>query len=34
MAVIASTKDTVVVTYETGLTVQGSPKLSQRSFAM
>ncbi|KGP76094.1 hypothetical protein JT05_07080 [Desulfosporosinus sp. Tol-M] len=33
MPVIASTKDTVmVVTYQTGLTAQGSPKLSQRSF--
>ena len=34
MAVIATPKDTVmVVTYQTGLTAQGSPKLSQRSFA-
>ena len=34
MAVVASVKDTVmVVTFQTGLTVQGSPKLSQRSFA-
>lgn len=34
MAVIASPKDTVmVVTYQTGLTAQGSPILSQRSFA-
>jgi len=34
MAVIASAKDTLmVVTYQTGLTAQGSPKLSQRSFA-
>lgn len=33
MAVIASAKDTVmVVTYQTGLTAEGSPKLSQRSF--
>ena len=33
MAVIATPKDTVmVVTYQTGLTAQGSPKLSQRSF--
>ncbi|MGI6120011.1 MAG: DUF1659 domain-containing protein [Desulfosporosinus sp.] len=33
MAVIASAKDTVfVVTYQTGLTTEGSPKLSQRSF--
>lgn len=32
MAVIASNKDTViVVTFQTGLTPQGSPKLSQRS---
>lgn len=34
MAVIASPKDTVmVVTYQTGLNAQGSPILSQRSFA-
>jgi len=34
MAVIASAKDTVmVVTIQTGLTAQGSPILSQRSFA-
>ncbi|MFZ3131291.1 MAG: DUF1659 domain-containing protein [Desulfosporosinus sp.] len=34
MAVIASAKDTViVVTYQTGLTPVGSPKLRQRSFA-
>lgn len=33
MPVIASNKDTVmVVTFQTGLTAQGSPKLSQRSF--
>ncbi|TGE31886.1 DUF1659 domain-containing protein [Desulfosporosinus sp. Sb-LF] len=33
MAVISSAKDTVmVVTYQTGLTPEGSPKLSQRSF--
>jgi hypothetical protein len=33
MAVIASAKDTViVVTYQTGLTTEGAPKLSQRSF--
>ncbi len=33
MAVIASNKDTVmVVTFQTGLNAQGSPKLSQRSF--
>lgn len=33
MPVIASKKDTVmVVTFQTGLTEQGSPKLSQRSF--
>ncbi|WP_088228867.1 DUF1659 domain-containing protein [Desulfosporosinus sp. FKB] len=34
MPVVASTKDSVmVVTYQIGLTDQGSPKLSQRSFA-
>jgi hypothetical protein len=34
MAVIASAKDTLmVVTIQTGLTAQGSPILSQRSFA-
>lgn len=34
IAVIASDKDTVmVVTFQTGLTAQGSPKLSQRSFS-
>jgi len=34
MAVIASNKGTVmVVTFQTGLTAQGSPKLSQRSFS-
>ena len=34
MAVIASPKDTVVVvTFQTGLTTQGSPKISQRSLA-
>lgn len=34
MAVIASNKDSVmVVTFQTGLTPQGSPILSQRSFA-
>ncbi|TGE31360.1 DUF1659 domain-containing protein [Desulfosporosinus sp. Sb-LF] len=34
MAVISSAKDTVmVVTFQTGLTPEGSPKLSQRSFA-
>ncbi|MHB8077348.1 DUF1659 domain-containing protein [Desulfosporosinus fructosivorans] len=33
MAVIASAKDSVlVVTFETGVTPQGSAKLSQRSF--
>lgn len=33
MAVIASNKGTVmVVTFQIGLTAQGSPKLSQRSF--
>lgn len=33
MPVITSAKDSVmVVTYQTGLTAQGSPKLSQRSF--
>jgi hypothetical protein len=33
MAVIASNKDSVlVITYQTGLTSQGSPKLGQRSF--
>jgi len=33
MPVVASNKDTVmVVTFQTGLTAQGSPKLSQRSF--
>ena len=33
MAVIATVKDTVmVVTFQTGLTAGGSPKLSQRSF--
>jgi len=33
MAVIASAKDTVmVVTFQTGLTPEGAPKLSQRSF--
>ena len=33
MAVVASSKDTViVVTFQTGLTAQGAPKLSQRSF--
>lgn len=32
MAVIASVKDTVmVVSFQTGLTAQGSPKISQRS---
>lgn len=34
MPVTASNKDSLlVVTYQTGLTAQGSPKLSQRSFA-
>ncbi|KGK83255.1 hypothetical protein DP73_20025 [Desulfosporosinus sp. HMP52] len=34
MPVIASSKDTImVVTFQTGLTAQGSPKLSQRSFS-
>ncbi|MDR3543954.1 MAG: DUF1659 domain-containing protein [Desulfosporosinus sp.] len=34
MSVTASTKDTVVVvTFQTGLTTQGSPKLSRRSLA-
>lgn len=34
MPVIVSSKDSVmVVTFQTGLTAQGSPKLSQRSFA-
>ncbi|MDP4128203.1 MAG: DUF1659 domain-containing protein [Bacillota bacterium] len=34
MAVISSVKDTIlVVTYQTGLTPEGAPKLSQRSFA-
>ncbi len=33
MPVVASNKGTVmVVTFQTGLTEQGSPKLSQRSF--
>lgn len=33
MPVIVSNKDTVmVVTFQTGLTAQGSPRLSQRSF--
>ncbi len=33
MPIIASNKDTVmVVTFQTGLTAQGSPRLSQRSF--
>jgi len=33
MPVIATAKDTVmVVTYQTGLTPEGSPKLAQRSF--
>ena len=33
MAVIASAKDTImVVTYQVGLTPEGAPKLSQRSF--
>ncbi len=33
MPVISSNKDTlIVVTFQTGLTTQGSPKLSQRSF--
>lgn len=33
MPVVSSSKDSVmVVTYQIGLTAQGSPKLSQRSF--
>ncbi|HZK85242.1 MAG TPA: DUF1659 domain-containing protein [Desulfosporosinus sp.] len=33
MAVIATAKDSVmVVTYQIGLTAEGAPKLSQRSF--
>lgn len=34
MSVTASTKDSVmVVTFQIGLTAQGAPKLSQRSFS-